>query len=385
MAVRSRMRRNMWIRDPWWDCLWILSGIPLGATLTSLSAWVPVGMIMLWIVLLTETGHLLSPMALAWNHRGFRPMMLRRPIKYIAFPAVILLGAALVGAIAGRHVQNLSFNPNNFSLAAGPTTLAQFKNPFMAMTALFAAWNAYHFGKQAFGVMSIYRYKRSYSSGQRRIDLWYCCAVVWAAMAMPFIPHIAEGIHSLTGWPSGPHPFLDHLRLGYLVAALAMIVGMLAQEWFAGRSLPRAVFILTDGLGMVFVFHFGLWGFAIIALNHWLVAIGLASHVHANSSRGNPWPFALAMMSAGSVLFCFLFVDLRKVPTAGLSAATLHFTVAAVGLRLGLGFVHFLYDQWIYKLSDPQVRATIGRDIFCLDTAHGCAVRVSVEIPNNSH
>jgi hypothetical protein len=33
-------------------------------------------------------------------------------------------------------------------------------------------------------------------------------------------------------------------------------------------------------------------------------------------------------------------------------------------LRIGLGFVHFLYDRWVYKLSDPQVRAIIGRDIF---------------------
>jgi hypothetical protein len=31
--------------------------------------------------------------------------------------------------------------------------------------------------------------------------------------------------------------------------------------------------------------------------------------------------------------------------------------------RIGLGFVHFLYDRWLWKLSDPRVRATIGRDL----------------------
>jgi hypothetical protein len=74
-------------------------------------------------------------------------------------------------------------------------------------------------------------------------------------------------------------------------------------------------------------------------------------------------------MGAGFVLFCLLFVDLRKLPTVGLTTAALYFTVTAVGFRLGLGFVHFLYDRWLYKLSDPPVRATIGRDIFCVGAA----------------
>lgn len=31
--------------------------------------------------------------------------------------------------------------------------------------------------------------------------------------------------------------------------------------------------------------------------------------------------------------------------------------------RLGLGFVHFLYSRWVWKFSDPRVRATISRDL----------------------
>jgi hypothetical protein len=257
-----------WIRNPWWDGFWILSGLPCGAALTLLLLWVPGTVQLFWIVLLTQTGHLLSPMALAWGHDGFRALMMRRPLKFIGAPAVILAAATLIGGIAGQHVPNLRFNPNSFSLAAGPTTLAEFRNPFMAMVTLYAAWNAYHFGKQAFGVMSVYRHKQGgYDYRQRRIDLVYCCTVVWAAMAIPFIPQIAHGIHDLTGWPAHPHPFLDHIQRAYLIAALVLIALMLIREWFSGHSLPRAIFILTDGLGMILVFHFGLWGFAIIGLN----------------------------------------------------------------------------------------------------------------------
>jgi hypothetical protein len=35
-----------------------------------------------------------------------------------------------------------------------------------------------------------------------------------------------------------------------------------------------------------------------------------------------------------------------------------------VGMRLALGFWHFCQDRWNYKFSDPQVRATIGQDLF---------------------
>jgi hypothetical protein len=359
----------MWIRSPWWDGIWILSGIPFGAALTGLSTWLPTSAIILWTVLLTQTGHLLSPMVLAWSHEDFRAIILRRRIKFVVVPMAILIGAALIGVVAGRHVPNMRFDAINFAFAAGPTTFAEFKNPFMAMVALYAAWNAYHFGKQAFGVMSIYRHKQGgYGSRQRRIDLLYCCTVVWAAMVMPFIPRIAQGVHDLVGWPTAPHPFLDYVKPVYLGAAIVLITAMLGCEWFSGRSLSRAIFILADGLGLILIWQFGLWGFAIISLNHWLVAIGIASHIRGNSLNCSPWPFAMAVMGVGFALFCLLFVDFAEVPEHGLSTATLTFTTTTVGFRLGLGFVHFLYDRWLYKISDLRVRATIGRDIFGLNT-----------------
>jgi hypothetical protein len=32
--------------------------------------------------------------------------------------------------------------------------------------------------------------------------------------------------------------------------------------------------------------------------------------------------------------------------------------------RWGVGIAHFLYSRWIWKLSDPRVRATIWCDLF---------------------
>jgi hypothetical protein len=353
-----------WIRGPAWDGFWILSGLPLGLALTLLVVLgLPSAFLVLWLVLLTQTGHLLSPMALAWTHDGFRTGMLRRPIKYVAIPIAILVGSALTGFLGGRELSHLHVDPISFAVSVGPMTWAQFHNPFMAIVAFYGAWNAYHFGKQAFGVLSIYRQRRGgYGALQRRIDLLYSCAVVWAAMAMPFIPKIAEGFHNLTGWLSPA--ILGYVQPVYMGTAFLLIAAMLLREFSQGGSAPRAIFILTDGLALVVVWWAGLWGLAILALNHWLVAIGLASHVHANHARCSSWLFALALMAAGLAVFCLLFVDVRQLPTDGFAPQVLHFTVAAVGFRLGLGFVHFLYDRWIYKFSDPKVSTTIGLALF---------------------
>src|SRR5271165_1132388 len=158
--IRDAVQSNdVWIRGPWWDGFWILSGVPFGAALTGLSFWLPANVMILWIVLLTQTGHLLSPMALAWSHDGFRANMLRRPVKFVALPIAVLACSTVAGLVGSWTLPVLRFDPINFAIAAGPTTWVQFRNPFMSLVALYAAWNTYHFGKQAFGVMSIYRRK----------------------------------------------------------------------------------------------------------------------------------------------------------------------------------------------------------------------------------
>ena len=393
-----------WIRDPLWDGFWILSGIPFGAALTlAIHAGVPASALILWLVLLTQTGHLLSPMALAWTHDRFRAVMLRRRIKFIVVPLAILAAATVAGWIGGQTLPNLRFNPNSFSLVAGPATLAEFKNPFMAMVFVYVLWNAYHFGMQNFGVMSIYRRRFGFVATQprarftvprkpigsnpdpstmrataeqhrlqRRIDLVYCCAVCWLAMVMPFIPQLGHGLYAATGWAFLKYPlsfrdwpamhpwWIDGVRPTYFAIAALTVCTMMCLEVHRGACLPRVILILTNALGLVLVWFAGLWGLAIIALNHWLVAIGLAAHVHANERRAaSVLPFALTLIILGLVVFAALFIR-----HCALSTAMLGFTVTGVGFRLGLGFVHFLYDRWIYQLSNPQVRATIGRNIF---------------------
>jgi hypothetical protein len=105
--------------------------------------------------------------------------------------------------------------------------------------------------------------------------------------------------------------------------------------------LPRAVHIQQ-----VAMFAIGFFAF-----NHSLAAIGISSHVLARRHGLSPWLFAALLLAAGAVVFWLLFY------APGFS---IRITMTALALRIGLGFVHFLYDRWVYKLSDPKVRAIVG-------------------------
>jgi hypothetical protein len=88
-----------------------------------------------------------------------------------------------------------------------------------------------------------------------------------------------------------------------------------------------------------------------INFNHWLVDICLSTRV---SKRW--WIFAPGVIALGCVGLTY------KVARSDHIAMLL--VPWVIQTRLSIGIVHFLYSRWIWKLSDPQVRMAIGRDIF---------------------
>jgi hypothetical protein len=84
------------------------------------------------------------------------------------------------------------------------------------------------------------------------------------------------------------------------------------------------------------------------SVNHWIVDIGLSSRVAG-------WWLGVVVILAGTIGFVWI------VPTPnGMMIKVMPVVICA---RLGLGFVHFLYSRWVWKLSDPRVRAAIGQNL----------------------
>jgi hypothetical protein len=329
---------SRWIRSAWWDTTWILSGLPIGWGLLMLS---PTIYLVLAVIVLLEHGHFLSPMALAWSHAGFRGLMLRQPIKYIGLPIALILTTTSIG-IATTLFGDLHVD---IGMKVRVHDFADYKQPFVMMVVLYWFWNAYHFGMQNFGVLSIYR--RKSGSGTRRADMIYCLGVQAAASFLVFAPHLG----------------LDRgvMRDLYILVALTSFLAMMTCE---NRLSPRMLFIGADAVGLALVSLSGLWGFAIWSVNHWLVAIGLSSHVYAVHRGRSEVVFIAGLVAAGVVLFWLIFGSGVNLHTVFDPRFVVRTTMIALSLRYGFAFTHFLYDRWLWQLSNSEVRATIGKNLF---------------------
>jgi hypothetical protein len=217
------------------------------------------GIALFALAIVLEQAHVISPMMLAWSHRGLRKIALARWRSCIVAPGVII-GASIL-------------------------------SPLWFIGPLYGALNIYHFGAQHFGVVSLCR--RGWSSPDARVLGWLTC-VGLTVLAMTALP-IALGDY----------------------------------RW-------------------VVVFLLGL------EFSHWLTDVGLSSRV-----SGHCWLFVVVVCLIGCIGF------LWKIPRADhIATATIPLVIKA---RWGVGIVHFLYSAWIWKLSDPKIRAAIGSQYLLLD------------------
>ena len=124
-----------------------------------------------------------------------------------------------------------------------------------------------------------------------------------------------------------------------------------SRRWFrqAVTIIPTmAVMLVPFAYSSPWLYILG----AVISLAHWLTDIGLSGW---RVQRW--WLFLAAVLALGSVGFLWKAV----VPCSQLVCTVAYSAPILICSRCGLGFVHFLYSHWVWKISDPQVRATIGR------------------------
>jgi hypothetical protein len=131
------------------------------------------------------------------------------------------------------------------------------------------------------------------------------------------------------------------------------IFGLRAPKWLCVGATAFAI------AGVPLLVHAGWWRWlALIAIdfNHWLVDIGLSSRVSRYW-----WLFIPVVLVLGCVGFAW------KVPRADhIATLAIPWVIKA---RWGVGIAHFLYSRWVWRLSDPQMRTTIGRVIFWSNAA----------------
>lgn len=363
---------SIWVQGPVWDGVWMLSAV----WLTPLALWLAVGhadrqgpldMLYLIITALFWIGHRFGSAWLAYATEAYRPLLRAQPVRFVVLPA-------LVTAIC-------------FVLLLPPDTALPLTRleRFVGLAVLDYAASTYHFGAQHFGALSLYRARtgRARCAQTRRRDRLFALGV---GGVLIFVADALAGtaIYQARWMPGGWAAWLEPLRLGATALLAAATAAMLWAELRVARpSLPRLLYI-TSLAAMVAVAlqPRGLFVFLVIwTSQHWILASGLMSRTprlepppdagrvrrafHVLNTRG--WALALLGMLISLLLLPVFEVEANwQDSTAyygdrifGAFAAALRTSAlvpALLALGLASGFVHYLLDRAVYRLSDAKVR-----------------------------
>jgi hypothetical protein len=122
-------------------------------------------------------------------------------------------------------------------------------------------------------------------------------------------------------------------RAGFVCLCITMMAGLPAIP----GALPGVHLPVWAGLVLLFGLSF----------NHWIAAIWIAAKANQNF-----WLFVGAMLVIGFVGFFFKTVGCNNT-----ACSTFMFSAPLLlGSRICLGFVHFLYDRWVWRSDSPVAR-----------------------------
>jgi hypothetical protein len=249
--------------------LWLGTSVAVGIALMALPA--EGRLVLFTAAVILDMAHSVAPIAASWGHAEFRRVMLADPWRYLGLPIALAIPTVAAGIVTSLHWTPFVFQRGQQWM------ITDWRNPFPVVVWAYFIWNAYHFGMQNFGVVSLLRGRRS--AWVRTCDMTWCVGLTLAAM----------------------------------------------------RLAPD-----------------------VTSFNHWITEIGLTARV---SRRWLLWFLAVVMLLG---LLGFTYAAPR---TWGQVQIIIPWIIC---LRIALGFWHFLQDRWMWKLCDPEVRATIGADLFCL-------------------
>lgn len=370
--------KSAWIRNPIWDGFWMQSAL----WLAPIALWLahgysdpessPLDLFYFGLTALFWIGHRFCSTYLAYCTEAYRPLLRAQPIRFIVLPILVTAGCFAF------------FLPPDLAL---PWTREE---RLIGLAIVDYAWVTYHFAAQHFGALSLYRSRagRNGSIQTRRLDRFFALSV---GGLLVFLADILAGAVAyqeqwVDRWffPQWMVSAQDQIRLGAMIALLIvtgaiLFVEMRSPQW----SLPRVLYIVGIAIMVAIALRpRSLFLFLVIwTSQHWILATGLASRTPSREpapSRGRtrrflhnlnirPWAFLLVLTALSIVLLPLFEVEAnRQVDTyygdrifgaIAVALRTSSWVPALVALGFATGFIHYLLDRSVYRMSDPQVRA----------------------------
>ncbi|PYI47047.1 MAG: hypothetical protein DMF11_07170 [Verrucomicrobia bacterium] len=373
-----RKSPSPWVRGPVWDGFWMLSALWLAPIILWLSHGYsnpessPLDLLYFGLTALFWIGHRLSSTYLAYCTEAYRPLLRLKPIRFVVLPLAITAACFAI------------FLPGDSAL---PWTREE---RLIGLAIVDYAWVTYHFASQHFGALSLYRARadRGRCIQTRRLDRFFALTV---GGILVFVADILAGAvayqeqwidrWSFAGWIVSAQ---NGIRGGAILALFIATAIMLFAEAGATRwSLPRVLYIVGIAVMVGLALRpRSLFLFLVIwTSQHWILATGLGSQTPraepaptSGLVRGllhklnvRPWAVVLFFTALSVVLLPLFEVEANRETgtyygdrifgAIAMQLRTSSWVPVFVALGFATGFIHYLLDRSVYRMSDPQVRA----------------------------
>jgi hypothetical protein len=370
--------RSQWVRGPVWDGFWMLNALWLAPIVLWLAHGYsdpessPLDFLYFGLTALFWIGHRLSSTYLAYCTEAYRPLLRAQPVRFVVLPFVITVACFAI------------FLPADSAL---PWTREE---RLIGLAIIDYACVTYHFAAQHFGALSLYRTRadRARCTQTRQLDRFFALTV---GGVLVFVADILAGSvayqdqwidrWSFATWIVSSQ---DGIRSGGMLVLLIVTAAMLFAELRTPRwSLPRVLYIVGIAVMVGIALRpRSLFLFLVIwTSQHWILATGLASQTtcaEATPTSGvvrgilhrlniRPWAVTLFFMAVSIVLLPLFEVEANRETgtyygdrifgAIATQLRTSSWVPALVALGFATGFIHYLLDRSVYRMSDPQIRA----------------------------
>jgi hypothetical protein len=333
----------------------------------------PLDLLYFGLTALFWIGHRLCSTYLAYCTEAYRPLLRTQPVRFVVLPLLVTAACFAV------------FVPADSALPWSR------QERLVALAILDYVFVTYHFAAQHFGALSIYRARVGRGAGAhaRTMDRLFAVGVggVLVFLADVLAGAVAYQDQWVDRWilPAWLVSSQGGIRTVALVVLLAATAAMLFVELRAPRlSLPRVLYILGIAAMVALALRpRSLFLFLVIwTAQHWILATGLASRTPVAESapaRGvarrllhglntRPWAILLLAVTTSILLLPLFEVEGNRLdggsPHYGdrifgaiaTELRTSSWVPALLALGFATGFVHYLLDRSVYRLSDPEVR-----------------------------
>ena len=365
------------MRNPAWDGFWMFSAL----WLVPLSLWLcngyfdpedsPLNTFYFGVTALFWIGHRLSSTYLAYCTEAYRPLLRSQPVRFILLPLMIAAGCLAV------------FLPAD---AALPWSREE---RLVGLAILDYVFVTYHFASQHFGAFSLYRMRagRSGCAHTRKMDRLFALGV---GGVLVFLADILAGAiayqdqwvdrWSFAGWLVSEQEMVRTAATGIVLVATAAMLFMelRSPQW----SLPRILYILgIAAMVGVALRPRALFPFIVIwTSQHWILATGLASQTPSaepapvptfarsalHSLNTKPWAIVGLLTFASVILLPLFEVEANRQDgtyysdrifgAVATELRTSSWVPVLLGLGFATGFIHYLLDGSVYRMSNPQIR-----------------------------